>query len=135
MTDVFAISPDPELRRTLELAFELEGLSFQSAAEASNSVSAAPVLLIDVIADKKGCWQEAGILIQKSKRAAGQKRIVLLPRGLESDEKFKFSKDFELALHRPFELFDLVKKVKEVLAEANTPRKSSSSRRKTRQRS
>lgn len=113
MAAILIISPDPEVRRTLQLAFELEGLPTFTAIDPAEAKTMAPTAdgaILDMIDGSAGQWEGA--------RATLKFRVaptaILLPRGWDGKKLPKGVEAADLFVRKPYELLSVIRRVKEL---------------------
>lgn len=110
MPNISIISPDPELRRMLEITLELKGASVKACVNADfRGEDPAPgeVAVIDLAGFEPPLWK--GILASAMNRRC--KTAVILPRGHRAAQKDFTLARADLVVKRPFELMDLAEKI------------------------
>lgn len=114
MPDILIISPDPETRRMLEIAFELADASVKSQVNKNflnKGAARADVVVIDLIGDGYPRWPDYFSALKKAPALSNAKTAAILPRSPNNSKASKYLGGADLIIKRPFELFDMVKRV------------------------
>lgn len=138
MHKITIISPDPDTRRILELAFDLKGFSPKTVVDIPRSGTDDDLILLDLVRDGGKSVHVTPKAMAGQKGKAG-KLVVLLPRGSGAKEPEKWKDRADLIVKKPYELLSLIDSVEELAKGKKTnviiPKKSSSYRRTPRRRS
>lgn len=133
MHKIMIVSPDPDTRRMLELAFDLNGFAASTAMDIPKSGIDVDLLLLDLIKEEKKTKPTLSRISDTRNRVKGSKLVLLLPRGRGAEEPAKWQENADMVVKKPYELLGLVDCVKALAEQGNTtvsiPKKSSSSRR------
>lgn len=124
MPDILIISPDPETRRMLEIAFELADASVKSQVNKNflnKGAARADAVVIDLIGEGHSRWPDYFSALKKAPALSNAKTAAILPRSPDNSKASKYLDGADLIIKRPFELFDVVDKVTE-LAKNTEPR-------------
>lgn len=118
---ILIISPDPESRRMLELAFELDGFETRSAVDDRGPLTAggADAILIDMVEDSKDEWSAVRLALLRSKRTSRRrtpKTAIVLPRGYGGSKPPKGVLIPDAIFRKPYELLNMIRQVGQLAA-------------------
>lgn len=122
MPSVLIISPDPEARRMLQLAFELEGLLSHTAIDAGEAKALAPQadgIILDMVDGSAPQWEEARRVIKLGVTPT----TFLLPRGWDERKAPKATAPADLLVRKPYELLGIIRQVKGMVEARKRPQK------------
>lgn len=117
MPDILIITPEPETRKILELAFGLAGANVKSEVSTnflSKGKARADAVIVDLIGEDPSRWQDYFSALKKAASLKGTKTVALLPRNHLNTKVSKNLDGIDLIVKRPFELFDVVEKITEL---------------------
>lgn len=119
MASILVISPDPEARRMLQLAFELDGATVLTAIDAGDARAARPQVegvVLDLIDGGAEQWNPAREVLRQFRAPTA----ILLPRGWGGRRPPRAISGADLIVPKPYELLDVVRRVKG-MAEGKKP--------------
>ncbi len=122
MQPALIISPDPESRRTFELACELLGLEVSTAIDPEHAPDGRyGALLLDMADDSPEQWDTARRVLSGLFKARADATAVILPRGRNDGSAAKTLERASLIIRRPFELMSVVGQLRNLAAGAAAP--------------
>ncbi|MFH1830027.1 MAG: hypothetical protein ABH871_04540 [Pseudomonadota bacterium] len=112
MKKIIIISPDPEMRRMLTLAFELDGWKVKTAAtiDSTSKSGKADLILFDMAEGSKAFKKD-----DFEKAPSKAKVVVIPPRGMVEKDIKQEAPNADLIIPRPFELMHLVRTASEMV--------------------
>jgi DNA-binding response OmpR family regulator len=113
MKTILIISPDPESRRTLELAFELKGWKVEVATTANSTTKAAGtnLVLLDMVEGLADFKKD-----KATKLPHKTKVLALLPLGADEQGARKIIPKSFAVIRRPYELLHLIQTAGEIVS-------------------
>lgn len=127
------IGPDPEARRLMMLACELEGIQTReltSPSEFDHLLLRAHVAVVDIADDGDVVWEWARRVIGRKKNLPGLRTVILLPRGFNAKTYPDGCHAADLYIKKPYELFGTVRKIQGVMDAVMAPVRSVSGKKK-----